>query len=94
MTDLPASQQILLMRVVLAVESVVRQLFSPDKVNLASFGNVVPHLHWHVIPRWQDDRHFPEPIWGNIRREHPEARAGVSDVTLAKALATALEEIE
>lgn len=34
-----------------------------DKVNLASLGNVVPHLHWHVIPRFKDDPHFPAPVW-------------------------------
>jgi diadenosine tetraphosphate (Ap4A) HIT family hydrolase len=34
----------------------------PDKVNPASLGNVVPHLHWHVIPRYLDDGHFPRPI--------------------------------
>ena len=64
MSDLPAAQREELMRVVLAVEAVQRELLSPDKINLASFGNVVPHLHWHVIPRWRDDRHFPEPVWG------------------------------
>ena len=36
----------------------------PDKVNLASFGNQVPHVHWHVIPRFADDPHFPNPTWG------------------------------
>lgn len=57
------------MNVVFAVEAALRQCFAPDKINLASFGNVVAHLHWHVIPRWFDDRHFPEPIWGKIQRD-------------------------
>jgi diadenosine tetraphosphate (Ap4A) HIT family hydrolase len=38
-------------------------------VNLASLGNVVPHLHWHVIARFADDKHFPQPIWGQAQRE-------------------------
>ncbi len=38
-------------------------------LNLASFGNVVPHLHWHLIPRYLDDRHFPQPVWGPRQRE-------------------------
>lgn len=68
MSDLPAAAQAALMRVVFTVEASVRALYQPDKINLASFGNVVPHLHWHVIPRWRDDRHFPEPIWGVPQR--------------------------
>lgn len=64
MTDLAATERDRLMNAVYAAESALRELASPDKVNLASFGNVVPHLHWHVIPRWRDDRHFPAPVWG------------------------------
>jgi diadenosine tetraphosphate (Ap4A) HIT family hydrolase len=69
MTDLAAAERERLMRVVFATETALRQLLKPDKVNLASLGNVVPHLHWHVIPRFRDDRHFPNPIWGEPRRE-------------------------
>ena len=46
---------------------------APDKVNLASLGNVVPHLHWHVIPRFADDPHFPNPVWGSKLRDTPHA---------------------
>jgi hypothetical protein len=35
----------------------------PGKVNVASLGNMTPHLHWHVIPRFADDAHFPNPVW-------------------------------
>jgi diadenosine tetraphosphate (Ap4A) HIT family hydrolase len=94
MSDLEASHQALLMRVVFAVESVVLDLFNPDKINLASFGNMVPHVHWHVIPRWQDDRHFPEPVWGSVRREGLVPRPVVSDADLARAVAVALANIE
>ncbi|MDP2880077.1 MAG: HIT family protein [Azonexus sp.] len=94
MSDLEAGQQAMLMRVVFAVESVVRQLFNPDKINLASFGNMVPHVHWHVIPRWQDDRHFPEPVWGSVRRECLAPRPVVSDEALAQAVSVALAKIE
>lgn len=64
MSDLGRADREELMRVVLAVEEAQRASLAPDKVNLASFGNVVAHLHWHVVPRWRDDRHFPEPVWG------------------------------
>lgn len=68
MTDLdPAGQQHLL-HVVLAVERVLRAELAPDKINLATLGNQVPHLHWHVIPRFADDAHFPDPVWAKRQR--------------------------
>ncbi|MBR6001181.1 MAG: HIT family protein, partial [Oxalobacter sp.] len=51
MTDLDYRQRTVLMDVVWIVEQVVREVMRPDKVNLASLGNMVPHLHWHIIPR-------------------------------------------
>ncbi|MBI3344235.1 MAG: HIT family protein [Gammaproteobacteria bacterium] len=63
MTDLPEPDRAHFMSVVLAVESVLRELLTPEKINLASLGNQTPHLHWHVIPRHRDDAHFPNPIW-------------------------------
>ena len=51
MTDLAAPERARLMEVVFTAESALREAVRPDKVNLASFGNAVPHLHWHVIPR-------------------------------------------
>jgi diadenosine tetraphosphate (Ap4A) HIT family hydrolase len=68
MTDLPAADRVLLMETVWRVEQAVREVMQPEKVNLASFGNVVPHLHWHVIPRYEDDLHFPNPVWGVAKR--------------------------
>ena len=90
MTDLPPVDRQYLMVVVLTVEEVLRLLLNPDKINLASFGNVVPHLHWHVIPRWLDDKHFPEPIWGKVQRDSWPARTTVSQQQLQAALAEAL----
>lgn len=91
MSDLRADERDALMRVVFGVESVLRSVFSPDKINLASLGNVVPHLHWHVIPRWHDDRHFPEPIWGRVQRETTPSRPSVSDAMLAAKLSSLLD---
>lgn len=91
MSDLPPERQQYLMAVVFAVETVIRQLFAPDKINLASFGNMVPHVHWHVIPRWRDDRHFPEPVWGQVRRAAEAPRPLVTDAQLAQALAEVLQ---
>ncbi len=91
MSDLPLNEQQQLMRVVFAVESALRCLYQPDKINLASFGNMTPHVHWHVIPRWSDDRHFPNPVWGTAYREKSSARAVVSTLDLCAALGTRIE---
>ncbi len=69
MTDLTAEERSRLMSVVWKTEQAVRDVMHPDKINLASLGNVVPHLHWHVIPRFENDRHFPNPIWGEAKRD-------------------------
>lgn len=69
MTDLPAADRERLMAIVFAVEAHVRKSLEPDKMNLASLGNLTPHVHWHVIPRWRDDRHFPAPVWAAARHE-------------------------
>ena len=57
------------MRPGVSAEQALRELMQPAKINLASFGNMVPHLHWHVIARFADDRHFPGSIWCEPRRE-------------------------
>jgi diadenosine tetraphosphate (Ap4A) HIT family hydrolase len=81
MTDLAPADRDRLMNVVFAAERALRELCGPDKVNLASFGNQVPHVHWHVIPRYRDDPHFPEPAWG-VRQRAGATRATVSDAQL------------
>jgi diadenosine tetraphosphate (Ap4A) HIT family hydrolase len=69
MSDLSAQDRSKLMAAVWQVESVLRELMQPDKINLASLGNMTPHLHWHVIPRFADDAHFPSPVWAQAKRE-------------------------
>ncbi len=91
MSDLSTVQQNRLMRVVFATEAVVRQVMKPDKINLASLGNLTPHLHWHVIPRFIDDRHFPQPIWGTAQREtRPPLQLNLIASVLKSALAQKL----
>ena len=77
MTDLTDAERNALMGVVFAVEAAMRETMQPDKMNLASLGNMTPHVHWHVIPRFRDDRHFPGPVWSEPKREPviPAARA-------------------
>jgi diadenosine tetraphosphate (Ap4A) HIT family hydrolase len=69
MSDLDPGQRQRLLAAVNAVEAALRQVLSPDKINLASLGNVVPHLHWHVIARYRGDAHFPQPVWAARRRD-------------------------
>jgi diadenosine tetraphosphate (Ap4A) HIT family hydrolase len=92
MSDLPPAAQRHLMNVVLAAEGALRSTLQPHKINLASFGNQVPHLHWHVIPRDPADRHFPEPVWGVPQREG-RPLAAPPDPALAQALRDTLAEI-
>ncbi|MCF8177387.1 MAG: HIT family protein [Sulfuritalea sp.] len=73
------------MDVVLATERAVRRAVQPDKINLASLGNLVPHLHWHVIPRWTDDSHYPAPIWAEPQRSGVD-RVAPSHAILQRAL--------
>lgn len=77
MADLSALERQALMHIVFAVEQALTLLMRPDKINIASLGNFVPHVHWHVIPRFSDDTHFPQPIWAaparlGSRRTAPE----------------------
>ena len=91
MTDLAPVDRMHLMSIVFAVEAALRALLAPSKVNLASLGNQVPHVHWHVIPRYADDSHYPHPVWGSRQREGAvRALPPDFDSTLAKRLRAAL----
>jgi diadenosine tetraphosphate (Ap4A) HIT family hydrolase len=44
-------------------QDAVMRTVQPDHVNLESLGNVVPHLHWHIVPRYRSDPRWGAPIW-------------------------------
>jgi diadenosine tetraphosphate (Ap4A) HIT family hydrolase len=73
MTDLSLPERNELMAAVWIVEQAVRDVMAPHKINLASFGNMVPHMHWHIIPRYEGDAHFPNPVWAAARAVLPDA---------------------
>lgn len=73
MTDLTEAERARLMSIVFVVERVLRDLLDPEKINLASFGNMVPHVHWHVIPRFAGDPHYPNPVFGVRQRDGARA---------------------
>lgn len=75
MTDLPVQMREELMQTVFAVESAVREVMQPEKINLASLGNITPHLHWHVVPRFTNDKYFPNSIWSEPVRHASVATA-------------------
>jgi diadenosine tetraphosphate (Ap4A) HIT family hydrolase len=68
MAHLNTAEKHALMAAVFVVESAMQQVLQPKKLNLASLGNWVAHLHWHVIPRWEDDAHWPNSIWAASQR--------------------------
>jgi diadenosine tetraphosphate (Ap4A) HIT family hydrolase len=93
MTDLAAEDREMLMWVVWQVETAVREVMRPNKVNLASLGNVTPHVHWHIIPRYSDDTHFPNPIWAEAKRVPDEASVS-KRAALLPALRDAVRKIK
>ena len=84
MTDLEPARRRALMEVVAAVEQVLRDALAPAKINLAALGNMVPHLHWHVIARFEWDSHFPQAIWGPRQRAVEPPAAGRLALPLAE----------
>jgi diadenosine tetraphosphate (Ap4A) HIT family hydrolase len=67
-SDLSALQRLSCMDAVALTEQTMRAQLQPDKINLASLGNVVPHLHWHVIARWRWDAYWPQSAWSAPQR--------------------------
>ncbi len=90
MSDLAPAQQQHLMTVVFAVEAAIRAVCQPDKINLASLGNMTPHLHWHVIPRFVGDAHFPLPIWAAVQRTAAQPLVGDFSAPLREYLSARL----
>jgi diadenosine tetraphosphate (Ap4A) HIT family hydrolase len=69
MSDLSYGERDHLMGLVFVVEEAVRHIMRPSKVNLAALGNMTPHIHWHVIPRFTDDAYYPGSIWSRRTRD-------------------------
>lgn len=62
--DLLPGDRILLMQEIASVSEMMRAVFTPDKLNVAALGNMVPQLHVHVIARKITDSAWPNPVWG------------------------------
>ncbi len=64
-----AEEKAEIFRVIDIIEKEMNRYFSPNKINIASFGNMLPQVHWHVMARFTDDSYFPMPMWGEKQRE-------------------------
>lgn len=82
MADLARDDKNDLMDAVYRVEAALISALRPAKMNLASLGNMTPHLHWHVIPRFQDDPAYPRPIWAHALPPTTDSTFAPSIVTL------------
>ena len=63
-TDLTNEQYHRLNIEVLFVAKAMQRVFEPDKLNIATIGNKVRQLHYHVVARYKNDMCFPDPVWG------------------------------
>jgi diadenosine tetraphosphate (Ap4A) HIT family hydrolase len=79
LTDLSATDRQEFMNAVFKVEAALRESLKPHKMNVASLGNLTPHVHWHVIPRFTDDPAFPKPIWA-ITLSSPASLDKLADI--------------
>lgn len=79
LTDAPKALRTCLYEVMETIEEKMREYYNPEKINIAAFGNYLPHLHIHVMARFKEDSYFPEPMWGERQRESelhlPDAQA-------------------
>ena len=51
------------------IEHEMRLYYRPTKINMASFANMLPRVHIHIMARFENDSHFPNPMWGEQLRE-------------------------
>ncbi len=59
------------------IEKTMLAYYTPAKINIASFGNYLPHVHFHIMARFENDAFFPEPMWGKAQR--PETDLNLPD---------------
>lgn len=69
LSDCDKATQEAILKAMLIVEETMRLYYNPKKINIAMFGNYVPHVHIHIMARFEKDSHFPESMWGVKQRE-------------------------
>ena len=68
MSDVPREIKDEMYSLLNTIEKELLLYYKPTKINIASFGNYVPHVHWHIMARFAEDSYFPEPMWGKKQR--------------------------
>ncbi|MBT3195660.1 MAG: HIT family protein [Candidatus Ruthia sp.] len=68
-SECTSEEKLEIFRIIDFTEKLMLSYFNADKINIASFGNMLPHVHWHVMARFEQDSYFPEPMWGAKQRE-------------------------
>ena len=58
-----------LMEEISSVAQVLYTIFTPAKINYELLGNMVPHIHWHIVPRFTSEPLWPRPIWAEPHEE-------------------------
>jgi diadenosine tetraphosphate (Ap4A) HIT family hydrolase len=93
-SDLAPPDRHRLLDLALACEAVQRRILSPHKMNVASLGNMVPHVHVHVIPRFAGDAHFPQPVWGSRGRDEEPSQLAARRARLPALRAALVEALD
>lgn len=93
LSDLDEAARAQCMQAVVVVEQALREYLQPAKINLATLGNMVPHLHWHVLARFAWDSHFPAPVWAAAQRERVPAQEAAVAAALPAAEAQMRERL-
>lgn len=69
--------------------------FQPDHINVESLGNEMPHLHWHLIPRYEEDPRWGGPIWMTTREEMRSSELGEQDrAAILRGLSETLAQLQ
>ena len=69
MSEVPSEIKFEIYELLDIIEKEMLSYYHPKKINIASFGNYMPHVHWHIMARFEEDAYFPEPMWGTKQRE-------------------------
>ncbi len=91
MSEVPAAIKFEIYDTLDIIEKEMIAYYHPDKINIASFGNYVPHVHWHIMARFRNDSHFPEPMWGSEQRKSQLNLPSFE--TFCKKIRTTLQEV-
>jgi len=68
-SECTSDEKVLIWKTLDIIEKLMLEYYRPEKINIASFGNMLPHVHWHIMARFKEDSYFPEPMWGPKQRD-------------------------